>query len=180
MREGSVRLRVMALIRCRPTAGRWLLAPVIEVRILAPELRIGCQAVRRTFAKRETWVRLPARCSTAHPVDPDSGLLNPLTGFDSLASYAFVRGRDPSLEARCAGSSPAGGTVARVVQRQGRRSFNAQTRVRFPSRVLLEGEVCAVQTPVLKTGRRASVRVRLLRLPRSIRHAAIRSRRARC
>ena len=33
----------------------------------------------------------------AHPVDPDSGLLNLVAGFDSLASYAFVRGRDPSL-----------------------------------------------------------------------------------
>jgi hypothetical protein len=47
MREGSVRLRVTARrrgtppvdrsIRCRPMAGRWPLAPVIEVRILAPE-----------------------------------------------------------------------------------------------------------------------------------------------
>ena len=39
-------------------------------------------------------------------------------------------------EARCAGSSPAGGTNARVVQRPGRRPFKAHIRVRFPSRVL--------------------------------------------
>jgi len=46
------------------------------------------------------------------------------------------------------------------------RVFHTRPRVRFPPRARsLEGEVCVVQTPVPKTGWRASVRVRLLHLP---------------
>src|SRR3978361_1565730 len=48
---------------------------------------------------------------------------------------------------------------------QGTRLQSANTRVRIPPGARLEGEVCAVQTPVPKIGWRESVRVRLLRLP---------------
>ena len=101
----------------------------------------------------------------------DPGLLNLAAGFDSLASFpgegpASVRGRDPSFRSSESWFESSQRHRARVVQWSGRRSFNASMRVRFPPRVLiLEGEVCAVQTPVPKTGWRASVRVRLLHLP---------------
>ena len=101
----------------------------------------------------------------------DPGLLNLAAGFDSLASFsggniASVRGRDPSFRSSESWFESSQRHRARVVQWSGRRSFNASKRVRSPSRVLiLEGEVCVVQTPVPKTGWRASVRVQLLLLP---------------
>ena|SRR5689334_17437834 len=107
----------------------------------------------------------------------DPGLLNLAAGFDSLASFAqaetaSVRGRDPSFRSSESWFESSQRHRARVVQWSGRRAFNASKRLRFPSRVLiLEGEVCVVQTPVPKTGWRASVRVQLLHLPLSLRPA---------
>src|SRR3569833_2697108 len=49
---------------------------------------------------------------------------------------------------------------------KGTRLHSANSRVRIPPGARLEGEVCEVQTPVPKIGWRASVRVRLLHLPR--------------
>jgi hypothetical protein len=67
-REGPVRPRVTArsFFRCRPMAGRRSLEPAIKVRPLAPEPRIARDG----------------------SLDGSGlGLLNPLAGFDSPASY---------------------------------------------------------------------------------------------
>ncbi len=195
MREGSVRPRVTAPIRCRPMAGRWPLDPAIEVRILAPERCIGRQAARHAPAKRAARVRFP----------PDARRLGRRIGLGSSKPDGRVRLPD---ELRLRGRIGSGAAVltrrkwGRVLPKARRGEIAASVRGRDPSlrssvswfessqrhecsrgltvRAALfqganagsipvastkEGEVCVVQTPVPKTGRRESVRVRLLRLP---------------
>ena len=73
-------------------------------------------------------------------------------------------------EARRAGSSPAGGTYARVVQWCRTALFQSAGAGSIPvASTITEGEVCEVQTPVPKTGWRNCVRVQLLLLPLRLR-----------
>lgn len=98
----------------------------------------------RPSSKRTGWGARPYACTRSRPVDPDRRLLSDATRCNSAAGYRHARG---SLLVRS-------------------RVFHTRPRVRFPPRArFLEGEVCEAQTPVSKTGWRASVRVRLLHLP---------------
>lgn len=121
-----------------------------ELQPRAARVRVPAHAPRtrpqsgRPSSKRTGWGARPYACTRSRPVDPDRRLLSDAARCNSAAGYRHARG---SLLVRS-------------------RVFHTRPRVRFPPRArFLEGEVCEVQTPVPKTGWRASVRVRLLHLP---------------
>ena len=133
-----------------------------ELQPRAARVRVPAHAPRtrpksgRPSSKRTEWGARPYACTRSRPVDPDRRLLSDTTRCNSAAGYRHARG---SLLVR-----------SRVFHTRPRVRFPSRaptsSRVRFPPRARsLEGEVCVVQTPVPKTGWRASVRVRLLHLP---------------
>jgi hypothetical protein len=142
MRAGSVRSRVAAPIRCRPTVGCWPLTPAIEVRILAPERaavakRQGTrlQSAQRGFDSRPMLRSLGALAvprKRRRAANAEKAVSIPAGG--TSWGSASVRGRDPSLRSSVSWFESSQRHNARVVQRSGRRSFKAQARVRFPSR----------------------------------------------
>lgn len=131
-------------------AGRWPLAPAIEVRILAPERTELGRWIGPGSSTPDGRVRFPDELRLRGRIRSGAVFLPrrlrvqvppkvPIERRPGVRS-ASVRGRDPSFRSSVSwfeSSRRHARSDARVVQWPGRRAFNAQQPVRFPSRVQL-------------------------------------------